>query len=565
VDDRIVMIHSFSRLDGRMSENHRRPLRALPIGVHRRNSHESGHSEQGLQRSASVGSKDARGLPLSGQRLWLVEVDIMTEKCRNSRTMPARFDSRIVLASAAVVFGCACSSPDVGAEQQEESTSALGDAVDARDFFYQSVCASPSGAVAAADPAACPAGTTMRKMRMIDPITFVNTTKNPGGRRYSAYPVQDTGGRTRYAWVRDATSRQVNARFDHDEPQTVEGFNIAEADGAFLASILSRDPSGYERYFSDGCANEDGWVYFAAKLPRTGSTIHAGRGASVRNGTGCPSSYGDGWSEATFVAKRRFASGKRLDAVVSRHGPGKFEHRDYFEMSVFTEEYGPTTWGGYHVKAANERPDMAKMAECALLPEIEDNGKKFVLQNCGDTSFVEVLPEGEWRSTFSWPLPQYADHGSKNVLPNPDFANGTAEGVRADWTVSPSAGQTVTVDSDATDNKFLKVHCTGACRPELTVATGAHPIANGADKLQYGARVWGDAATPARLEVTAIDANSRSRVIAGVDVILSPGPQLVTARTDPPRAGSTVRLSLRLTGSATSTVALDDGFIAATK
>ena len=485
-------------------------------------------------------------------------------RCPASKTS-RRYDVGAAFVALVTVLGCACSSPDTGPDLEENATSALGGAVNARDFFYQSVCAGPSGTVAAADPAACPVGTSRRKMRMIDPITFVQTTKNPGGRRYSAYPVQDTGGRTRYAWVRDATSRQVNARFDHDEPQTVEGFNIAEADGPFLASILSRDPSGYERYFSDGCSNEDGWVYFAAKLPRTGSTIRAGRGASVRNGNGCPSSYGDGWSEASFVAKRRFASGKRLDAIVSRHGPGKFENRDYFEMSVFTEEYGPTTWGGYHVKAANERPDMTKLAECALAPEIEDNGKKFVLQNCGDTSFVEVLPAGEWRSTFSWPLPQYADHGSKNVLPNPDFANGTAEGVKANWTVSPSAGQTVSVERDATDNKFLKVRCSAACPAELTVMSGAHPIATGAAKLQYGARIWGDAATPARLEITETDTNGRSRVVTGVNVILSSDPQLVTARTDPPRPGSSVRLSLRLTGAATSTVSLDDGFVAATK
>jgi hypothetical protein len=486
----------------------------------------------------------------------------MRVPARIRRCFPALTVSTLLLAA-----GCAHDDTERDESERKEVDEEAAGPIDTKDFFYQSLCADAATDLpVAGDPASCPPGSRKRKMRKIDPITFA-ALRTDGKKRYSAYPTEDDAGNTRYAWVRDdIVGNGSLAMFDHDENgDIVEGFNIAEADGRFLASISSRDPQGYEEYYSTGCSKADGWVYFASTLGRNAVQAMEVKTKSMRNDRSCPAKYNTNWFDAKYIKGHRFTGGKVLNAIMSRQGPGAYAIRNQFEMAIFTEEYGPTAWGGY--KTADNPKDMGvdpdRTGACGgLPPTVDDNGKRFFLQKCWEASRVEVLPPSEWRSAFSYPLPQYTEHGAGNLLQNPTFGNGSAGGTIAGWAVVGAPG--VAVIPDARNNKHLIADCFGTCAQPIAIWSTSKRSPANRGKLHYGARVWARTPTPATLEVKLENENGGGgRVIASTPIVLGTQPALITGTTQAPSGRRHMTLVLHVPPGA-SAVHLDDAYIALT-
>jgi hypothetical protein len=285
-------------------------------------------------------------------------------------------------------------------------------------WITKSVCVNSVGALLAVDPhPGCPAGATIRKIAIGDPLPYANIDQ---GRfqRNDSYPVYGGNGATLFMHTFDFAPFGEFNLYDGSD-----GYDVFAVLNGFVSFSNTRDGGGYgTTFFGANCSLGDGWRLFPTTnfLSTTQQqTVSAINGVYWEQ-TGqsfpgaCPTAYGQ--TTTTYQRVNNFPFSniggnpvKAMDALIVTHISGNIE-RFYF-----TREYGLTRWEAWNRVAPNPAPT----PYCNLPSSIVVRGLTYYFADCRDWSLIQPLSLSKVQP---WPLV------NANLLQFPHFNGGFVDG-----------------------------------------------------------------------------------------------------------------------------------------
>jgi hypothetical protein len=429
------------------------------------------------------------------------------------------------------------------------------------DYLIQDVCARADGELLAVDPYdGCPAGAARRDLRVGEPLPYHRhdqpDVNNPlGFQRHDSFPRPGEG-----------SLRHVHP-FDFPpfgEYNAADGYDVAEADGAWAAIVGTRDPTGLaQTFFGPGCALADGWIL----LPTAGFLSPDAVVASLRGvgwekagqpfpGT-CPAGRDAAYTDWEVLSGFPFggqggAREKRIDALLSQHYGGRDPATaDHIEKFYLTRLYGLTRWERWqNLKLHPGTPP--KTAGCGGPTRAGD----FVRVDCRDWS--HVVPEPLPWPPEAWPTP----YAAANRLVNGDFGTGTItgwarlgmsqDGKMTNWSLLKEGGGT-----------YLATNCGGPCSPGQSIYQDV-PLSGLSGRFRFGGKLQTEAGTGAA-ELVVFQRDDRAAIIErdALPLMVGPAAARVVSGEFTVRPGVT-QLRFQFYLNAPNTFRLDDLWLAAT-
>jgi hypothetical protein len=297
----------------------------------------------------------------------------------------------------------------------------------ARDWLIKQVCVDAADVALSVDPyPACPAGTSVRKLRFGEALPYHNIDQT-GAQQNDALPGRDRAGREIYFHTFDYAPFGVFNLYDGSD-----GFDTYVVRDGWVSSPDTRDGGGFGTVFFGGrCSLGSGWVYFPEKGFLSGGEVRQPIAVRYWEQSGedfpgsCPAGYStDTLTSWKFVPAFPFgglggALTKPMDAMVSHHGfrDGKaFLANGHMEVFYFTEQYGLTRWEVWTPIAQGGAPS----SDCAGTGPFDYRGMRFIVRYCHDWSrLMPAVPP----QPVVWPLPL------SNLLAHFHFG----EGFEKDW------------------------------------------------------------------------------------------------------------------------------------
>lgn len=321
---------------------------------------------------------------------------------------------------------------------------------------------------------------------------------------------------------------EPRAFFDFDSDKGGDGYDIAEANGAYTSLIGTRDPitiSNTFFFYDKDCKEEDGWISFPNNiLPDVSSYVFANliSGTSLSE---CQERKAKQWVDGSLTLFEHykktplvFTSGKKTDSISSTHFSGADTSKDLdaFEQFQFTKEYGITRWQRFNTKLGcrnsavhfNQDPD--KVCTDAALKEIIDADT--LSKGCNgvnETSFFNQYfyrwSCRDWTNSAYHDIPRQPYMGldlafitSRNLIKRGDMAEGKID----QWSVYPGPNNTPTIVrpikrtlNGESQNWALEASCTNC--PGSSIYQDIDPRSIVADygrgdlQIQLGASVKG--------------------------------------------------------------------------
>lgn len=293
---------------------------------------------------------------------------------------------------------------------------------DPMTWLVKSVCADAKDHATSADPYyGCPAGTSLRKLRVGEPLPYHNVHAHGQLQQHDTFPISSPSGTL------------VLAPFDFPPMDTYnlyqgsDGYDIYRIQGNWVTALNTSDGGGYgTTFFSSGCTVGGGWNFF----PKT-NFLSAGQSTDKISGVyweqsgssfpgACPSGYSDSLNSWQLVKGYAFGvigkPTKTMDAIVSTHGyePNDiagFKQHGHLEVFYFTKEYGITRWEVW--TPTDQNP--TKTSDCTVPTTSTYQGITFVISACRDWSTVTPVTSS---AIPLWPIP------NMNLLSYPHFDNG---------------------------------------------------------------------------------------------------------------------------------------------
>ena len=371
----------------------------------------------------------------------------------------------------AVVFACA---PTVS---NAAAVAVYVDSTVASDWIAKSICVDAQDRPVPADPYYdCPFGTTLRKIKLGDPLPYHNMDQwnQQGSDDYpAAVPI---GSTPLYVATFDfAPFNQYNT-FDGSD-----GFDTYHVEDGWVSSGQTRDGGGYgQTFFGANCALKNGWIYFPtsgflsgghAKLPIAGSWWEQSR---LSYPGICHSDYSNPHTYWEFHSAYPYGGingnvVKYMDTMISYHGYDPDYPYDHLEVFYFTQQYGKTKWEAW--VPLSEHPTKANT--CGGSDVVYYQGIAFVIVDCRDWSQVLLQADA---GIPEWPLSEtnllqhaHFDDGGGYLSSNDDATMGlwhrggnSVEGNIINWSLRNS---TVARDTriSPVGVRYLATNCGGTC------------------------------------------------------------------------------------------------------
>lgn len=438
----------------------------------------------------------------------------------------------------------------------------IAPAATAADYLIQDVCARPGGAPLAVDPFdGCPAGSSRRDLRMGEALPYHRHDQpdgaNPQGfQRHDSFPVPGPAGAPRLVHPFDFPP--------FGEQNGPDGYDVAEADGAWAAIVGTRDPTGLaQTFFGPGCALADSWILAPTANPAaSGSTVAMLRGAGwERAGQPFPGAC-PGGRDAAYTAWRALpafpfggqggARTRRIDAILSEHyGGADPATADHIEKFYLTRLYGLTRWERWQ----NGRLHPGTTPKAAGCGGATSDGD-FLRVDCRD--WTHVVPE-----PLPWPGQAWATpYGAANLLRNGDFGLGAVEpwarlgesqdGKPTNWSLLRDGG----------GGTYLATNCGGPCSAGQSIYQDV-PLGAPPARLRFGARLQTDAGSGAA-ELVLFQRDARAAILQRDALPVVAGPAAARVASAPIAVNPAAReLRVQLYLNAPSTFRLDDVWVAA--
>jgi hypothetical protein len=281
-------------------------------------------------------------------------------------------------------------------------------------WISKSVCVNSAGELLPVDPyPGCPAGATIRKIRIGDPLPYANIDQG-GFQRNDSYPVYDKNRNTLFMHTFDFAPFVEFNLYDGSD-----GYDVYKVMNGFVSYSNTRDGGGYgTTFYGANCSLGDGWRLFpttnflSATERETVSAISGvyweQTGQSFPGG--CPARYGQTTTTYQWIPSKSFGGigghpTKTMDALMVTHISGNIE-RFYF-----TREYGLTRWEAWNRTA----PTPAPTQYCSGPRSIIVKGRQYYYADCRDWSATTALLTSKVQP---WPLV------NANLLQYPHFSTG---------------------------------------------------------------------------------------------------------------------------------------------
>lgn len=267
-------------------------------------------------------------------------------------------------------------------------------------WISKSVCVNSAGQLLPVDPyPACPPNSTIRKIRIGDPLPYSNIDQG-GFQRNDSYPLYDKNRNPIYMHTFDFVPFGEFNLYDGSD-----GYDVYTVMNGFVSVVNTRDGGGYgQTFYGANCSQGDGWRLFPTTNFLTlveRETVSAISGVYWEQTErsfpgGCPSGYGQTTTTYRWVPNTSFGgiAGrplKTMDALVVTHISGNIE-RFYF-----TREYGLTRWEAWNQTA----PVQAPTKYCSGADTITVKGKVYHYADCRDWSDIVALSVS---TVQPWPL-----------------------------------------------------------------------------------------------------------------------------------------------------------------
>ena len=280
------------------------------------------------------------------------------------------------------------------------------------------------------------------------------------------------------------------------------GGDVFEAVPPYVSIVGTDDGSDTTGWYNDegpnACQYGDAWVSYdvgdVPESPGDGTVqwsderqtpIRSVRPPAVDN---CPAAFGVSRTRWTLYPQFEFASTadceggaqKRIDTIVSDHGPGNLNHHEVF---YFTDVYGFTRWERWNCGPVRQTeppsPDYAAMrCDYENSPSVmhmsyadpEDPSALWQIRNaeglycqltdCRDTSFITPVDPPGWMPA-AW-RPGAMVYFMGNVLRDPDFGwSDTGSAPSSFWTHQGSMASVVAEDADGGHHAVLSTDASG--------------------------------------------------------------------------------------------------------
>jgi|GEM_PF-2321898 len=312
------------------------------------------------------------------------------------------------------------------------------------------------------------------------------------------------------------------------------GGDVYESEPPYVSIVGTDDGSDTTGWFNNegpnACQYGDAWVsYDVGGVPQSPgggmvqwsdeaqTPIRGVRPPAVDN---CPAAVGISRTRWTLYPDFEFASTadceggarKRIDTIVSDHGPGNLSHHEVF---YFTDVYGFTRWErwncGEERQAEPPSPDYAAMrCDYENSPSImhmsyadpEDPSTLWQIQNaeglycqlvdCRDTSFITPVDPPGWMPA-AW-RPGAMVYFMGNLLRDPDFGWSDADAAPSSfWTHQGSMTSVIQTDGDDGHHAVLSTDASGPgwFSQLVSLDEARARLGSGTDDLfvHFGARV----------------------------------------------------------------------------
>lgn len=281
-------------------------------------------------------------------------------------------------------------------------------------WISKSVCVNGAGELLPVDPyPACPPNTTVRKIRIGDPLPYANIDQGKY-QRADSYPVYDKNRAPIFMHTFDFPPFREFNLYDGSD-----GYDVYKVLNGFVSIVNTRDGGGYgTTFFGAGCTQGDGWRLFPTTNFLTTSeqqTVSAISGvyweqSGLSFPGNCPGAYGQTTTLYQLVQGKSFGGMfgnpvKTMNALMVTHIGGNIE-RFYF-----TREYGLTRWEAWNQVA----PSPAPAPHCSGPQSITVKGKPYYYAACRDWSATTPL---QISNVQPWPLV------NANLLQYPHFNPG---------------------------------------------------------------------------------------------------------------------------------------------
>jgi hypothetical protein len=383
----------------------------------------------------------------------------------------------------------------------------------ARDLLVQDVCVRADGTALSNDPFdGCPAGSLRRDLGVGEALPY-HRHDQPGPNAPQGYQRHDSY---------EAPSGRFVSTFDFapfgEFNRAQDGYDVIEADGAFVSIIATRDGGGLaQTFYPPGCALDDAWLLFpSSRLVDGESRVARLRIAAwERMGQAFPGPCPSGF-DAAFTRwqwRRAYPFGgvlgsrvKALDAlVVDHYGGDNPATADHIERFYFTPLYGLTRWERWN-RGATPRAEGCAGATTE---------GPFTRADCRD--WTHIVPDATPTAPQAWPVP----YAPSNLVANHDFGANVGEpwqrigasttGATTNWSLLRTAGDTE-----------LATNCAGPCSPGQGFFQDI-PRDGLTGTLRFGARVRTDSGE-GRAELVVFQRDSSARVLQRHSVALSVTP-----------------------------------------
>lgn len=290
-------------------------------------------------------------------------------------------------------------------------TVALLDSSNPMNWLLKSVCVNSSGNLLTADPyGGCPAGTTIRKLQVGEPLPYHNLHNINQLQQHDTIPLPDpsTGG-TMVLMPFDFLPFNTYNLYDG-----TDGYDIYRVQGNWVTALNTSDGGGYgTTFFGSNCTIGGGWNFFPASGFLSGGQstdqilgVYWEQGGQSFPGS-CSTGYGSSINSWQFQKGVTFGvvgkPTKTMDAMISTHGfePGNisdFKQNGHLEVFYFTKEYGITRWEVW--TPIDQNP--TKTPDCIEPDTTTYQGVTFKISVCRDWSTVTPATSA---AIPLWPIP----------------------------------------------------------------------------------------------------------------------------------------------------------------
>lgn len=278
---------------------------------------------------------------------------------------------------------------------------------DPMTWLVKSVCVNSKGQLLPVDPyGGCPAGTTIRKMQVGDPLPYYN--KDNFNQCCNNFPVQAANGQVYVVSGRNFAPYPEHEFHYGPKADGYDVYGVNFNNDGWMSQTCTRDGGGYgTTTFGAHCEIGGGWVFFpVANFLKGGISEHTSVDACyyMQNGESypgpCPEKYHTDFTTTWQLVKGYRFGGigggpvKPMDAMMCVHGyvPASSAHRaawaekGHIEVFYFTREYGLTRWEDWKLASQNPKKAPVGKAGASLPDTVNYQGDTFVITDVRDNS-----------------------------------------------------------------------------------------------------------------------------------------------------------------------------------